>query len=159
MTGGRVSFWNIVLAAAAGAPALLVVCLETVTLVQAAAGAHPRWPDVRLNLSEATAVRDTAEVVRLLDDGTDPNARYAVRPGLVDNSETVNITPIEAAISIRRSELVSLLLKRGVRVGAADWTRLRCVAREYEDEDLEAALDASGGGSSDPHCSGEEKLW
>lgn len=158
MTGGRVSPWSVVLVAAAGAPALLAVCMETMTLVQAAAGSHPGWPDLRLNLSEATAVRDTAEVVRLLDDGADPNARYAVRPGLVDNSEPVNVTPLEAAISIRRAELVSLLLKRGVRVSDADWTRLRCVAREYEDEDLEAALDTSGG-AADPHCSGEETLW
>lgn len=149
---------GIVLAAAA--PALILALIESGVLARAALAEHPRWPEMHLNLSEATAVRDTAEVMRLLERGDDPNRRYTVRPGLVDNDREVHATALEAAMSNRRSELVELLLAHGVTLSEADWTRLRCAAKRLGDDDVEAALAAAAGSAAPmPSCTGDEKLW
>jgi hypothetical protein len=42
-------------------------------LVMAIAGAHPFWHHESLTLSEAAALRDGAEIVRLVESGHDPN--------------------------------------------------------------------------------------
>jgi hypothetical protein len=154
-----VNWWPALPLAAAFGPAVFVASLECVTMARAAAGEHPRWPTLQLTLSEATAVRDNAEVMRLLERGDDPNRRYSVRPGLVDNERPVMATPIEAAISNRRSDLVELLLTHGARLTDADWTRLRCVATAYEDHDLEAALDSGHTDAKVARCAGDERLW
>ena len=98
-------------------------------------------------------------MVRLIDDGHDPNGHYPVRPGLVDNNAEVQITPLEAAIANRRAELVDLLFKDGVRLTPDEWARLRCVAAMSDDEELIAAVDKGGGGQRDPSCTGRETLW
>ena len=151
--------WRVAFVVAAVAPAVVLVCVEFGVLVWASVAGHPRWPDEHLNLSEAAATRDTAEMVRLIDGGHDPNGHYPVRPGLVDNNAEVHITPLEAAIAIRRAELVDLLFKDGVRLTADEWARLRCVAAMSDDEELIAAVDKGGSGQRDPSCTGRETLW
>jgi hypothetical protein len=147
-----------VFAAAAG-PAVVVATVEAAVLVVALFGDHPRWPDMQLNLSEAAAVRDHAEVVRLLRAGENPHARRPVRPGLVGNDSVVDTTPLEAAVSIRRSELVNLLFEHGVRPSSADWTRIRCAAQALDYRDVVATLDARRPAGSESTCSGDERLW
>jgi hypothetical protein len=147
-----------VLMLAAG-PALALASVECGVLLWGAVAGHPRWPDEYLNLSEAVAVRDTAEVVRLIEGGVDPDGRFMVRPGLVDNDRQVRITPLEAATAIRHAELVELLLERGARPTPDAWLRLRCVGEASGDEDLVAALNKANSGPDTPHCTGTETLW
>jgi hypothetical protein len=141
------------------APALALALVEASVLGIALFGSHPRWPDPALNLSEATAVRDNAEVIRLLERGDDPNARLTVRAGLLGNDAAVSATPMEAAVSIRRTELMSLLFRRGAALRDDDWRRLRCVAERQEFGDVVRILDQHRGPASQSACTGEERLW
>lgn len=144
---------------AAAAPAVVLASFEAANLMIAAVRDHPQWPNTDLNLSEAAAVRDHAEVVWLIESGENPNTRRPVRPGLVQNDTEVEATPLEAAISIRRAELVSLLFERGARPSPADWLRLRCSAQALEYADIVAVLDTRRPDGVEIRCSGDESLW
>ena len=78
----------------------------------AVAGQHPFWRIEPQTLSEAVASRDFGEVGRLLAEGQDPNARYAIRAGLV-GERGVEMTPIEAAEAADLRELVPMLVYAG----------------------------------------------
>lgn len=149
---------RIALAAAAG-PAAVIVGFDIIVLLLGAFGHHPWWPDRHLNLSEATAVRDQAEVARFLESGESPDARRLVRPGLVGNDTDVRATPLEAAISVRRPELIDMLFERGARPLPAEWHRLRCAAQRLEYTDVIAALDRYRPSAIEVRCSGDETLW
>jgi hypothetical protein len=143
----------------AAGPSVVLAALEAVVLLIAAVADHPRWPDTRLTLSEAAAVRDHAEVVRILEGGGIANARFPVRPGLLGNEAVIQATPLEAAISIRRAELVELLFEHGAGPSSADWLRLRCAAAALQYDEIVAMLDARKPGDVDIRCVGDESLW
>lgn len=140
-------------------PALAVAGWDASGLLMSTVSDHPRWPDLELNLSEAAAVRDHAEVTRLIERGDDPNARLAVRPGLLGNDNEVPATPLEAAISERRPELVDMLLEQGARPSSEDWLRLRCVAEQRNYTDIVAVLDVRRPDGVEIRCLGTESLW
>ena len=144
---------------AAAVPAVVLASLEAAVLVIAMVRDHPRWPITHLNLSEAAAVRDHAEVVWLIEGGENPNTRRPVRPGLVQNNTEVEATPLEAAISIRRPQLVDLLFDLGAGPSPADWLRLRCSAQALEYADVVAVLDTRRPDGVEIRCSGDESLW
>ena len=147
---------GIVLRLAIVGPAAVVLLLEALALaVAGVTGENPRVPLVTLNLGEATAVRDAAEMVRLIEGGDDPGAQYPVRAGLLAD-EGVNATPLEVAVATRRSELVSLLYANGVRVGAADWIRLACFAKNDGSGDVLSELEARRPAEAELACTGDE---
>lgn len=101
------------------APLLAVFAVTLVVVAGWVAGAAPFWPTTRLTLSEAILTRDAAEAVRLIErEGADPNRRWPVRAGLID--EPAALTPLEAAVMIRRSDLLSLLLRHGATLPDGD---------------------------------------
>ena len=59
---------------------------------------NPFWSPTTLTLSEATALRDQATVLVLIEGGADPALSYPIRAGLTGERETV-LTPMQAAIS------------------------------------------------------------
>lgn len=126
-----------------------------VTLV----GEHPRWAAPVVNLTEAAAVRDTAEISRLLEQGDDPNQRRPVRPGLIGNDVERQATPLEAGISIGRPDVLRLLLEHGASPSPSEWRRLRCAAQALQHADVVAALDAHRPVAPGMTCRGDELLW
>ena len=96
----------------AAAPGILLGAAMVVWLVMALVGAHPFWPSEPLTLSEAAALRDGGEVARLLAAGNDPNARYPIREGFL-YSNSVVLTPVEAAQAAERPEIVAILVHAG----------------------------------------------
>jgi hypothetical protein len=100
-------------------------------MIFAALGRSPIWPDQHLNLSEAAAGRDDAEVMRLIGDGEDPNAARPVRAGMLAD-QPVHVTPLEAAVLARRGIIVERLLASGAAVDETTWNRLRCLAEGTE---------------------------
>ena len=144
--------------AAVAIPAVLLLLMETIALVATAVtGENPRAPVVTLNLSEAVAVRDGAEMVRLIESGEDPNARRPVRAGLLGD-DAVNATPLEAAVSIRRSELMVWLYDSGARTDAATWTRLWCAAHDELFAEVQAELNARKPPDAATECTGSETI-
>lgn len=103
----------------AAAPAALLALIRVVFLVLAVWDVHPFWLWEPLNLAEAAALRDRGEVARLLAEGQDPNATYRVRRGMVDRY-AVQVTPMAAALSARRDEIVQILLDAGAQPHTPD---------------------------------------
>jgi hypothetical protein len=98
---------------------------------------HPIWPRQQLNLSEAAAARDVAEIVRLIQTSEDPDAARDVRPGILAE-HAVRATPLEAAVATRDTEVARVLLANGAAMDAQVWNRLRCSA---EGDEMTAYLD------------------
>jgi hypothetical protein len=136
---------------AVAGPAALLIAVEIVVLAMASFGQHPRWPVVAVNASEAAAIRDFAEVARLIERGEDPNRAQAVRSGIIDANEH-RLTPLEAATVAERDEIVSYLLMHGAEPAADQWIRLRCYAQREELDDVAAAFDAVRPLSSSMNC-------
>lgn len=144
--------------AAVAGPALLLAALEAAFLVGGLADAQIRWPVYTLNLAEATAVRDTAEVARQLEDGADPNRRVTVRAGLLARGPVAS-TPLEAAVFIRRTELIRLLHQHGARLDPDAWNHATCYASRLELGEIVAALAPFAPPAAPLTCAGNEELW
>jgi hypothetical protein len=129
---------NRAVAIAVAAPGCLLAAASMVALTMAAFGRYPMWRHEPVNLAEAAGTRDEAEVVRLIEQGQDPNASYAVRPLFVFE-RSANLTPFEAAVINGDARIAAYLLAKGATVEAASWAALRCfagdsaVARVLED--------------------------
>ena len=80
-------------------------------------------------------------------------------PALLGNDIEIEATPLEAAVSIRRPELMGLLFEHGARPSPADWLRLRCSAQAREYADVVATLDTRRPDGVEIRCSGSESLW
>jgi hypothetical protein len=108
-------------------PGCLVLAGLAAGLVLTPFDRHPLWPRQQLNLSEAAAVRDSAEIVRLIESSEDPNAVRDVRPGLLAQ-QAVRATPLEAAVAMKDPEIARVLLVNGAVMDAKVWNHLRCSA-------------------------------
>jgi hypothetical protein len=121
-------------------PACLLAAVACGMLGVAVFDSHPRWSNETLNLSEAALAADTAQVARLIEEGQDVNARRPIRLG-ASGPDVPLLTPLEAAVSERRPELVTFLVGRGARPDAATLPRLWCDAVAGGDRDVIAALE------------------
>jgi len=91
-------------------------------------------------------VRDHAEVVRLIHGGADPNRSWLVASDFSDSHRPETITPLEAAVQIRRLELVELLVREGATVDEPVRARLVARARDLHADDIVAYLNRRGEG-------------
>ena len=114
-------------ALAVALPGCLLAAATVVALTLAAFGEHPMWPHEDVNLAEAAGVREEAEVVRLIEQGQNPNASYPVRSGLLFE-RPVTLTPLEAAVINNDPAIVAVLFANGVALDGPSWVALRCFA-------------------------------
>ena len=128
-------------AAAVCAPMLATLLLAVYVVAGWVAGTDPFWPTPELNVAEAALVRDHAEVVRLIQLGHDPNRSWPVRAD-VNDGRAATMTPLEAAIRIRRLELVELLLRHGARVTPVERPGLIELAKTSDAPDIAEYLEA-----------------
>ena len=142
-------------AVALAAPGCLLAAASAVALILAALDRHPMWPHQPTNLAEAAGVRDEAEVVRLIQQGDDPNVRYPIRPGLIFDVP-LRLTPLEAAVAADDVQMVGHLLANRVVMDAALWTYLRCIA---DGDDVPPALDRSRPPGALLRCDGVSPPW
>ena len=129
-------------AATAGPPAAAILAAAWV-LAGWVLGTNPFWPVPELNVAEAAAVRDHAEVVRLIEAGQDPNRAWPVRVDIIDGNAHM-MTPLEAAVRIRRLELVKLLVRHGAAITPATRAALIERAALVEANDIVAYFNQSG---------------
>jgi hypothetical protein len=114
-------------AIALAAPGCLLAAASVIALALASIDRHPMWPREPMNIAEAAAVRDEAEVIRLVESGENFNDRYPVRPGLLFAPPT-QLTPLEAGIASDDPMVVQWLLQQGAPLDIERWTYLRCIA-------------------------------
>ena len=86
---------------AVGLPGGLLIAATAAMLIALPFGVDPLWAVEPITLSEAAALRDNGEVVRLIESGEDVNGTSAVRPDILSTHSLV-ITPIEAAVAAER---------------------------------------------------------
>jgi hypothetical protein len=133
-------------------PALVAVALSAAIVAMAVmSDAPPFWRGGSLTLSEAAALHDQGELVRLIASGHDPNAVYALR---ADVLAVRALTPLEAAVGARRPEMVELLIRHGARVDSDSWRRLHCFAAATGGADVVQMLDRFRPGGSETSCEG-----
>jgi hypothetical protein len=92
----------------------LVLALGSVGLLCAATFSTGWWTAQDESLAEAVLTRNTAEIVRLVALGQDPNEPAPVRRQLRDSRvRGPAITPLDAAIRTGSPELAALLIRLG----------------------------------------------
>jgi hypothetical protein len=133
------------------APLLLAFLGSAWAVVGWASGASPFWSDPMMSISEAAALGNAGEVVRLIEiEHQDPNRAWPVREGILGAARTV--TPLEAAVSIRRAQMVQVLLREGATLADAPArTALICRAADSGASDVVELLLKTADGS-DPRA-------
>lgn len=111
-------------------------------LAAALVGFHPLWPQIDVTVSEAAALQDAGEVVRLVWTGRDPNRRWRVRYGVLRTNE-YELRPLEAAVGARRLEVLHTLLDHGAMMDAALRLELLCFASKRGARDIVEFLTGS----------------
>jgi hypothetical protein len=131
------------------APALAALAVSAWMVVGWASGDRPFWADPRMTVSEAAGLASSGEVVRLIThEHQDPSQAWSVREGILGVAQTV--TPLEAAVAVRRFEMVRVLLDLGARPrSAAERLALICRAAETGVQPIVDALLATDD-KSDP---------
>jgi hypothetical protein len=129
---------------AVGVPVLAGFCLLLGFVVAEAVGARPFAAPPFDNVSEAAAFGDAARVLAYIARGDDVNRRWGTRADLFDSRGPMTVTAVQAAILMRRPEMVALLLRRGARTDNA--RALACLAQAVGQE---RALPASLFGIAD----------
>jgi hypothetical protein len=110
------------------------------------------WPPDDVTLSEAVATRNTAEAVRLIESGVNPNQPSRVRDGLLTSGYAVTIKPIEAAVGAQRADSVRTLLVNGATVDREELRVLRCLEQTRHDSGVRELLAVQS--TSDVDCNG-----
>ena len=127
---------------ALGAPSLvLVAVLALFVLLAVTTGYRPFAAPSDLTLPEAAGLRDLLEIEGQIRRGADPNARAAVRRDII-RSTPMDLTPLEAAVGIRRLDVVQLLVRHGARLDATNLPMLRCFAEREKATDIVEYLEA-----------------
>lgn len=119
--------------ALAAPPLIWIAAAAVLVTIALATGYRPFSAPDDLTLSEAAALRDELEITRQIRDGADPNRRTSVRADLV-RSTPLELTPLEAAVAIRRADVMELLVAQGARIDGDNYPVLRCLA-EAQDAD------------------------
>ena len=145
-------------AAALSACGILLIAATAALLVGLPFGYDPLWAVEPLTLPEAAALHDNGEAVRLMMNGADPNTPGLVRANFARSTPAV-LTPLEAAVAIRRADMVQLLLEHGARLDAPTWTRLFCFAKVVDAGDVSALLEARRPTAASASCEGVQTPW
>lgn len=106
-----------------------------------------------LNLAEAAAAGNAAEVLRRLHGGEDPRREYVVRPQFI-SSTVQHATMAEAAMWSRRVQMFVMLDRAGVLASDATRRELVCLAVDLSLPDVAEYL----AGEGPPACEPQQAL-
>jgi hypothetical protein len=134
-------------------PAITVALIGAWALVANTAGGWV-WPPDEVNVSEAVATGNYAELVAQVEVGADPTRSRTVRAPFL-SSEAVTVTPLEAAVLGRNATMMELLLARGVVVTPSMAGALKCLNAAHPDQDVKNLLDKLVPGDM-PACPAEK---
>ncbi|NOT26953.1 MAG: hypothetical protein HOP16_12710 [Acidobacteria bacterium] len=137
------------------APGCLLAVMSAGALTLAPFDRHPWWPHQRTNLAETAGVRDEAEIINLIRQGHDPNAKYPLQPGVIFDFP-ISLTPLEVAVAVGDALMAERLLTNGAVLDAAKWGLLRCVA---ERDDVSSVLERYRPPDAELNCDGVTPPW
>ena len=138
--------------AALAIPAMLWLVAAVAVMVVSISGSAG-IPSASMTLSEAAALRDRAELVRLIGEGADVEARARVRGGIIREQEYM-LTPLEAATVMRRDDVLQLLVAEGARLNDETFSVLYCLASLSGFDDTAAVLRELAPERGAPSCDG-----
>jgi hypothetical protein len=99
------------------------------------------WPAQTVTLTEAIGMHDSAEIVRQIVLGANPNARYDTWD-ILKRDQHVSVTPLEAAVATRERYLFELIVANGALLTPEIARTLHCFAAQEHAVDIAASLAA-----------------
>ena len=85
------------------------------------------WPAQKVTLTEAIGMHDTAEIVRQIALGANPNSRYDTWD-ILKRYQNVSVTPLEAAVATREKHLFEIVVANGALLTPENAPTLHCFA-------------------------------
>jgi hypothetical protein len=99
------------------------------------------WPAQPVTLTEAIGMHDTAEIVRQILLGANPNARYDTWD-ILKRYQHVSVTPLEAAVATREQSLFDMIVAHGALVTPENARTLHCFALQEHAAEIAASIAA-----------------
>ena len=99
------------------------------------------WPAQQVTLTEAIGMHDSAEIVRQIALGANPNSRYDTWD-ILKRDQHVSVTPLEAAVATRERHLFELVVANGALLTPETARTLHCFALQEHAADIAAYLAA-----------------
>ena len=99
------------------------------------------WPAQPVTLTEAIGMHDTAEIVRQIALGTDPNRPYDAWD-ILKRDRHVSVTPLEAAVATRERYLFELVVAHGALLTPENAPALHCFAVQEHATEIAAYVAA-----------------
>jgi hypothetical protein len=124
--------------AVASLPAVGLALFSILATIEPLGGAG-LWPPDEVTLPEAAATRNMGEAARLIGLGHDPNRRGRVRAGMFADGD-LQLTPLEAAVWAKRSDVAQLLLESGAVAQGTELSVLRCLTEVQQDSEVRNLL-------------------
>ena len=99
------------------------------------------WPAQPVTLTEAIGMHDTAEIVRQIALGANPNVRYDTWD-ILKRYQHVSVTPLEAAVATREQYLFETIVAQGGLLTPENARTLHCFAVQEHATDIAAYVAA-----------------
>ena len=99
------------------------------------------WPAQTVTLTEAIGMHDTAEIVRQISLGANPNIRYDTWD-ILKRYQHVSVTPLEAAVATREQYLFETIVAHGALLTPENARTLYCFAVQEHATEIAAYLAA-----------------
>ena len=93
------------------------------------------WPAQPVTLTEAIGMHDTAEIVRQIALGANPNVPYDTWD-ILKRYQHVSVTPLEAAVATREQNLFETVLAHGALLTPENARTLHCFAVQEHAPDI-----------------------
>ena len=114
------------------------------------------WPAQPMTLTEAIGMHDTAEIVRQIALGANPNVRYDTWD-ILKRFQHVSVTPLEAAVATREQYLFQLVITNGALLTPENARTLHCFAVQEHATEIAAYIAARF--PPPPSCDGIALPW
>jgi hypothetical protein len=99
------------------------------------------WPAQPVTLTEAIGMHDTAEIVRQIALGANPNTRYDTWD-ILKRDKHVTVTPLEAAVATREGNLFEMVIAHGALLTPENARTLYCFAIQEHASEIAAYIAA-----------------
>jgi hypothetical protein len=122
-------------------PAVVLIAFAASGTAALTRGQPLFWPAQPVTLTEAIGMHDTAEIVRQIALGANPNIRYDTWD-ILKRYQHVSVTPLEAAVATREQYLFEMIVAHGALLTPENARTLHCFAVQEQASAIAADLAA-----------------